>query len=140
MNFLKDKNEFFRQKLTEKCSVEVQQFIRASASEWKMDFRLRMMCRSVVKEFCSEKPPNKVEECLKNKFASEQITDAIDPQEKCRNEIKRVLDEGAMDIQADPVLQKTCSLDIEHVCPQVAHGKGRRKYKQWLISKPCKHF
>lgn len=79
-----------------------------------------------MKSYCSEATPNKVEECLKDLFLEGKITEQDDKDSKCRNEIKRVLDEGAMDIQADPILQKTCSLDLEHVCPHVAPGKGRQ--------------
>ncbi|XP_075245658.1 Golgi apparatus protein 1-like isoform X3 [Convolutriloba macropyga] len=120
------RENYAKNKLSDQCSIQVRQFIRASASEWKMDFKLRMACRNIVKDQCSDKTPNKVEECLKSKFATGEINDRNDPEQKCRNEIKRVLDEGAMDIQADPVLQKTCSLDLEHLCPMVAHGKGRQ--------------
>ena len=87
---------------------------------------MKSACHKAVAQLCAEKPVNKMEECLKEKFADGEMNDVNDPGSKCRDEVKRVLDEGAVDIQADPILQKTCSLDIERHCIGVQSGNGRR--------------
>ena len=114
------------QGLSEKCSVQVKHLIRVSAQEWKSDVRLKLKCNSVVENRCVGREGSRVEECLKDLFMKDEITKEIDPEGQCRAEIARLLEEASVDIQTDPILQKTCSLDIERHCANVAPGNRRR--------------
>ena len=47
--------------------------------------------------------------------------------EECRMQIVDLIEEAKADINADPVLQKACAVDISKYCSDVPQGAGRRK-------------
>jgi Golgi apparatus protein 1 len=124
INCLREK--YVEKVLSDQCADEVRQFMRQSAQEFKMDFRLKHRCEEVIQSHCSGIPDNRVEECLKEAFLNKKIEGDDDKTIKCKHEIGRILNEGHSDIQADPILQKTCSRDVLTLCPGVKAGRGRQ--------------
>lgn len=46
--------------------------------------------------------------------------------EECRLEIANLIEARKADISADPLLQKSCAVDVSKYCSDVSQGAGRR--------------
>lgn len=63
-----------------------------------------------------------VEECLKNALLKHKIVSA-----ECAREVVNIIEETEVDIEADPLLERACALDLLKYCKDLEHGAGRRK-------------
>lgn len=63
-----------------------------------------------------------VEECLKNALLNHKIVSA-----ECAHEVAQIIEEAEVDIEADPLLERACALDLLKYCKDLEHGAGRRK-------------
>lgn len=63
-----------------------------------------------------------MEECLKNALLSHKIVSA-----ECAREVVQIIEETEVDIEADPLLERACALDLLKYCKELEHGAGRRK-------------
>lgn len=48
--------------------------------------------------------------------------------EECKTEVASLIGEARADIQADPILQRACAVDLLKWCNHLEQGNGRRKY------------
>lgn len=80
-------------------------------------YQIETICRSDEND-----ESGAVEECLKKKFnsGSQDMTD------DCRLEVANLIEQAKADINADPLLQKACAVDVSKYCSTVPQGAGRR--------------
>lgn len=64
-----------------------------------------------------------MEECLKQAFLRRKIRS-----EECRTEVAAIIGESRADIQADPLLQRACAVDLLKWCNHLEQGNGRREF------------
>lgn len=65
-----------------------------------------------------------VQECLKTALLEHRIVSA-----ECAREVVQIIEETEVDIEADPLLERACALDLLKYCKELQHGAGRRKFK-----------
>lgn len=65
-----------------------------------------------------------VEECLKNALLNHKIVSA-----ECAHEVAQIIEETEVDIEADPLLERACAMDLLTYCKDLEHGAGRRKFQ-----------
>lgn len=46
---------------------------------------------------------------------------------ECAREVAQIIEEAEVDIEADPLLERACALDLLKYCKDLEHGAGRRK-------------
>lgn len=46
---------------------------------------------------------------------------------ECAREVVQIIEETEVDIEADPLLERACALDLLKYCKDLEHGAGRRK-------------
>lgn len=46
---------------------------------------------------------------------------------ECAREVVQIIEETEVDIEADPLLERACALDLLKYCRDLDHGAGRRK-------------
>lgn len=69
-----------------------------------------------------------MEECLKNALLKRKIVSA-----ECAHEVAQIIEEAEVDIEADPLLERACALDLLKYCKDVEHGAGRRKIIHYIF-------
>lgn len=47
---------------------------------------------------------------------------------ECAREVVQIIEETEVDIEADPLLERACALDLLKYCKDLEHGAGRRKF------------
>ncbi|CAG9864486.1 unnamed protein product [Phyllotreta striolata] len=118
------KNQFKLSKLSTKCEQEMAEILRERALDVNMDPLLRVMCKQELETICkSDEDVNsgRTVECLKNAFLNRQITAA-----ECKVEVAGLIEGSEADIQADPLLQRACAMDLLTHCKDVEQGNGRK--------------
>lgn len=113
-------------RLTGKCEREMASILRDQALNLKLNPLLRAVCKYELETVCqynSEEDGGDVEECLKRKLLDHGIQSPA-----CQVEVANMIEESQADIQVDPILQRTCALDLLKFCDGVPQGGGRRKY------------
>lgn len=65
-----------------------------------------------------------MQECLKNALLDHRIVSA-----ECAREVVQIIEETEVDIDADPLLERACALDLLKYCKELQHGAGRRKFE-----------
>lgn len=63
-----------------------------------------------------------MQECLKTALLEHRIVSA-----ECAREVVQIIEETEIDIEADPLLERACALDLLKYCKDLQHGAGRRK-------------
>lgn len=63
-----------------------------------------------------------VEACLKKALLDRKIVTI-----ECEREVVQIIEESEVDIEADPLLERACALDLLKHCKDLEHGAGRRK-------------
>ncbi|XP_070575745.1 Golgi apparatus protein 1-like isoform X2 [Ptychodera flava] len=123
INCLKEK--FRKNRLSQDCEGQIRIVMHEAAMDYRMDPVLKAACGDTIRQHCAEEieqpGSGKVEDCLKSMLYKEKIEDT-----RCRNEVIRLLQEGKADIHVDPLLYKTCALDIKHFCVRIPPGEGRQ--------------
>ncbi|XP_077982397.1 Golgi apparatus protein 1-like [Glandiceps talaboti] len=119
------KEKFRKNRLSPNCEGQIRLLMQEAAMDYRMDPVLKSACLSTIQELCSEESTQpgagKVEDCLKLRLYHKAIKDA-----KCEMEVARLVHEGRADIHVDPILYKTCALDIKHFCVNIPPGEGRQ--------------
>jgi golgi apparatus protein 1 len=124
VNCLKQK---FRQgKLQMKCQKQMTLILHDQALNYKLNPLLATVCKSEIEILCKKDDDDDeeghVEECLKENFLAKRI---ISPE--CKIEIATLIQEAKADIHVDPILFKSCTVDLLKYCSKVESGNGRRK-------------
>ncbi|XP_017773865.1 PREDICTED: Golgi apparatus protein 1 [Nicrophorus vespilloides] len=116
------KEAFKHSKLTNKCEREMSGILREQALDLQLNPLLRAVCSNELETICKQESDGSgnVEECLKVALLNKKI-----PTVACQNEVASLIEESQADIQVDPLLQQTCSLDILKYCSEVPQGNGR---------------
>lgn len=65
-----------------------------------------------------------MQECLKSALLDHRIVSA-----ECAREVVQIIEETEIDIEADPLLERACALDLLKYCKDLQHGAGRRKFE-----------
>ncbi|XP_071959006.1 Golgi apparatus protein 1-like isoform X2 [Antedon mediterranea] len=111
-------------KLTRSCNERMTAIMKDAALDFRMDPLLAKVCQETAKKLCIEEfddpGSGRIEECLKTKLQHNKIIDM-----KCKMQVVRLLTEAHADIQVDPLLHKSCALDIKHYCVDIPQGEGR---------------
>lgn len=47
---------------------------------------------------------------------------------ECAQEVVKIIEETEVDIEADPLLESACVIDLLKYCKELEHGAGRREY------------
>jgi len=95
--------------------------------------------RAQIKQTCSDAYDREVDgseqgvvvECLKNALSQGLLKDR-----GCRLEVVALIEESEVDIQFDPILYRTCDIDLRKYCADTERGTGRRKYSDvssWIF-------
>lgn len=51
---------------------------------------------------------------------------------ECAREVVQIIEETEVDIEADPLLERACALDLLKYCKDLEHGAGRSKIYLYL--------
>ncbi|KAF5273634.1 hypothetical protein FQR65_LT04634 [Abscondita terminalis] len=113
------KQAFKRSKLTNRCEKKMATILREQALDVQLNPLLRAVCKNELDTICHLDAGN-VEECLKNALLQHKI-----PTAACQVEVANMIEESHADINADPKLQETCSIDLLKYCKDVVQGQGR---------------
>lgn len=70
-----------------------------------------------------------MQECLKTALLEHRIVSA-----ECAREVVQIIEETEIDIEADPLLERACALDLLKYCKDLEHGAGRRKFEIGTIN------
>ncbi|KAJ8981404.1 hypothetical protein NQ317_010341 [Molorchus minor] len=133
------KTQFKLSRLSNKCEKTMADMLRDQALNVDLNPLLKVVCKNEIGTICkfSEEDAGKVEECLKTAFMKKNI-----PTPECQYEVANMIEESQVDIEADPLLQSACALDLLTYCNNVTQGNGRRiqclKSRQTLTPN-CKH-
>lgn len=117
------KNQFKLAKLSSKCEQEMAEILRERALDVNLDPLLRVMCKQELETICrsDEENSGKTVECLKSALLNHGITTA-----ECKVEVANLIEGSEADIQADPLLQRACALDLLTHCKDIEQGNGRK--------------
>ena len=123
INCLKQK---FRQgKLMIKCEKQMTVILHDQALNYKLNPLLATVCKSEIDVLCNfeeDDEEGEVEECLKKQFLAKKIIT-----KECKIEVATLIQEAKADIHVDPILFKSCTVDLLKYCSKVDGGNGRRK-------------
>ncbi|XP_060516634.1 Golgi apparatus protein 1 [Cylas formicarius] len=117
------KSHFKLGKLSNKCEKEITSILREQALDVNLNPLIRAVCANELKTICKvndEENSGDAEECLKDALLNSRIQTP-----ECKNEIANMIEESQADIQADPLLQKACALDLLNYCSDIPQGNGR---------------
>jgi len=117
------------------CRHELVSTIRDAAQDYRANAIILQECSKSIgvceKKIASatDKPDkrtslygSKIEECLKDLFKKAEIVDG----EHCSAAIATLIEATHLDIQADPLLNRACALDVSKFCRDVPHGSGQQ--------------
>ncbi|CAG9121359.1 unnamed protein product [Plutella xylostella] len=121
------KEKFRESKLTTVCENQLANVLKEQALNYRLDPLLGKLCKAEIQTICSG--PNDsitnsdghVQECLKNALLNHKIVSA-----ECAREVVQIIEEASADIDADPLLERSCALDLLQYCKELEHGAGRR--------------
>ncbi|KAM3962726.1 LOW QUALITY PROTEIN: Golgi apparatus protein 1 [Aphomia sociella] len=121
------KEKFRKSQLTTSCKNELANVLKEQALNYRLDPLLGQLCKAEIQTICAV--PNdaitnsdgQVEECLKNALLNHKIVSA-----ECAHEVVQIIEEAEVDIEADPLLERACTLDLLKYCKDLEHGAGRR--------------
>ncbi|CAH0726486.1 unnamed protein product, partial [Brenthis ino] len=121
------KDKFRESKLEKTCENELANVLKEQALNYRLDPLLGKLCKAEIQTICTV--PNdsitnsdgQVEECLKNALLNHKIVSA-----ECAREVVQIIEETEVDIEADPLLERACALDLLKYCKDLEHGAGRR--------------
>lgn len=121
------KKQFRKSLLTATCEAEMTEILREQALNYQLNPLLKAVCSQEIQTICKpseniEEQSGQTEECLKNALLKKQI---MSPE--CKNEVATLIEESEADIHVDPLLQKTCTVDLLRYCNNVQQGGGKRK-------------
>lgn len=128
------KNQFVKQQaakdnkliLSRPCAHHIESLMKAAVKEFDLDPELMKHCNTgpaaPLKTMCSPDNTEDPIECLKMKFADEEIKD----NEKCRVYIGKLIQEAEVDVNVDATLQNACGIDLKMFCADIEPGHGRR--------------
>lgn len=115
----------FRQgKLVPKCEKQMLEILHDQALNYRLNPLLVSMCKSEIDVLCNfeeDDEDGQVEECLKKQLLANKI---IAPE--CKIEVATLIQEARADIHVDPILFKSCSVDLLKYCSKVEGGNGRK--------------
>lgn len=130
INCLKQK---FRQgKLMTKCEKQIVVVLHDSALNYKLNPLLATVCKSEIDVLCKFEEDDEeglVEECLKKQFMDKKIIT-----KECKIEVATLIQEAKADIHVDPILFKSCTVDLLKYCSKVEGGNGRRERAYFKIT------
>ncbi|CAK1603409.1 unnamed protein product [Parnassius mnemosyne] len=121
------KEKFRESKLTSSCENELANILKEQALNYRLDPLLGKLCKAEIQTICAESKDSltnsdgQVEECLKNALMEHKIVSA-----ECAQEVAQIIEETEVDIEADPLLERACALDLLKYCKELEHGAGRR--------------
>ncbi|CAF0840594.1 unnamed protein product [Rotaria sordida] len=110
--------------LESQCVLELIDVIQTSKLDIKLDVKLYQNCRKFLKIECIGIDQ---EDCLKLLYQKNKIDD-----DTCKEQIKRIIREGQVDIYADRALTFACQADLLKYCNDIPIGSG--KQLQCLLS------
>lgn len=117
------KVSFKQSRLSNKCEKEMASILRDQALDVRLNPLLKAVCKNELETICredSDEDAGDIEECLKNALLNHKI-----PSPACQVEVASMIEESQADIQVDPLLQRTCALDLLKFCDGVPQGGGR---------------
>lgn len=120
------KEKFRESKLTLTCENEISNILKEQALNYHLDPLLGKLCKAEIQTICAVQnditsSDGQVEECLKNALLKRKIVSA-----ECAHEVAQIIEETEVDIEADPLLERACALDLLKYCKDLEHGAGRR--------------
>lgn len=132
INCLKQK---FRQgKLMMKCEKQMTAILHDQALNYKLNPLLATVCKSEIDVLCNtfeeDDEEGQVEECLKTQFLAKKIIT-----KECKIEIATLIQEAKADIHVDPILFKSCTVDLLKYCSKIEGGNGRREL--YILDSNC---
>ncbi|XP_041989238.1 Golgi apparatus protein 1 [Aricia agestis] len=121
------KKKFRESKLEQPCENELANVLKEQALNYRLDPLLGKLCKAEIQTICAV--PNdsitnfdgQVEECLKKALISRKIVSA-----ECAQEVVNIIEEAEVDIEADPLLERACAVDLLKYCNNLERGAGRR--------------
>lgn len=121
----------FRQgKLMTKCEKQMSVVLHDQALNYKLNPLLATLCKPEIDILCNfgeDDEEGQVEECLKKQFLDKKIMTR-----ECRVEIATIIQEAKADIHVDPILFKSCTVDLLKYCSKIEGGNGRRECRTSL--------
>lgn len=119
------KKSFRSGKLQMKCQKQMTIILQDQALNYKLNPLLATLCKSEIEILCKSEGADeegKVEECLKELFLARKIIT-----KECKVEVATLIQEARADIHVDPILFKSCSVDLLKYCSKIESGNGRRE-------------
>lgn len=121
------KNKFRQGKLMTKCEKQMAVILHDQALNYRLNPLLATVCKAEIDVLCKfdeDDEEGQVEECLKRQFLEKKIITR-----ECKIEVATLIQEAKADIQVDPILFKSCTVDLLKYCSKVEGGNGRRELK-----------
>ncbi|XP_012286119.1 Golgi apparatus protein 1 [Orussus abietinus] len=110
-----------------KCKAAVEHFQLITLKSYRFTYKFKEACKPYVKRWCP-KPETKADviECLSSIIQDDIIRDTQHRIPKdCRQQLKAQLYQQRENIQFDPVLQRSCVMDIEKFCYNIEAGNAQ---------------
>ncbi|CAO1434349.1 unnamed protein product [Diamesa serratosioi] len=134
------KAKFREGKLVQKCEKKIIEVLHDQALNYKLNPLLATVCNHEIRVLCGGTDNNgkkfddeesikddtsdesgEIEECLKKQFLAKRIIT-----QECKIEVAQLIQEGKADIQVDPILLRSCTVDLLKYCSNVDSGNGRQ--------------
>lgn len=121
------KSKFREGKLSSECEKQMTEVLHEQALNYKLNPLLQSVCKNEIEQICVPKDDKiedhgEIEECLKNMFMQGRIITG-----ECKVEVATLIQEAKADIHVDPILQRSCTVDLLKYCSNVKSGNGRSK-------------
>lgn len=132
------KQKFRQNKLLPKCEKQMTMILHDQALNYKLNPLLATVCKSEIDVLCKQfddDEEGQVEECLKKQFLDKRIIT-----KECKIEVATLIQEAKADIHVDPILFKSCTVDLLKYCSQVDGGNGRREWALPIVISILKTF
>ncbi len=100
--------------LEPKCTTELIDVIQSSKLDIQLDVKLYQKCRNILNTQC---PGLEKEDCLKILFQKNQLNNP-----ECKEQVRRIIQEGRADIHVDQGLTIACQTDIMKYCNDIPIG------------------
>ena len=121
------KLKFREAKLEHQCEQKMIEILQEQALNYKLNPLLQNFCKHEIEIICKPggndiEEHGEVEECLKNAFLQRRIVS-----KECKIEVATLIQEAKADIHVDPLLYRSCTVDLLKYCANIKGGDGRRK-------------
>ncbi|XP_049951626.1 Golgi apparatus protein 1 [Schistocerca serialis cubense] len=110
-----------KDKLSDGCHMVIFNVERQELQDSSVDYALITTCRHMINQFCHGEDPSQALICLK-RYKDDPTFDS-----KCKSIVVRRMIEQSSDYRFNPLLQKSCRMDISKFCADIVASEKEEK-------------